>query len=129
MTAQRKRTTEVVQLALQEPRFMQCWGSCFSPQQVDERLFVYTNLVVLTWLSAYEHRLLKDPQAREYLKVFFDSEIPRMYWERHGDWHRPRRRLTRSDRFFALVNDEYLTAIKAGPPSREHEPMTRVHHT
>jgi hypothetical protein len=121
---QRDRVRQTVMLALAEPAYAQCWGSRFSPDTVDERLFFYTNLIVLDWSYAWEDGDLTEVQARQFLRSFFDSEVPRMYWERHGDWHHPRLTLTRSDRFIAMMNEEYLRAIKGGPPSRCHSPMS-----
>jgi hypothetical protein len=66
--------------------------------------------------------LLNERQAREYIRKFFESEIPRMFWERHGDGHHPRLTLTRADRFIALMNEEYMRAIKR-PPERPFAPM------
>jgi hypothetical protein len=124
---QRDRTREIVELALTEPAFAQCWGSRFAPEHVDERLFYYTNFVVLNWSYAWEQRLLPERMAREFLRDFFDSEVPRMFWERRGDSHHPRLTLTRADRFIAMMNEEYLRAIRKGPPTRPYEPMvTRV---
>ena len=120
---QRDRTREIVRLALDEPGFAQCWGSRFAPPHVDERLFFYTNFIILNWEHAWEHRLLSERQARAHIRTFFDSEVPRMFWERYGDSHHPRLTLTRSERFVALMNEEYLQAIKRGPPSRLFTPM------
>jgi hypothetical protein len=112
-----------VKLALDEPAYAQCWGSRFAPGHVDERLFFYTNFVVLNWSFAWEEKDLTEEQARTYLCTFFESEVPRMFWERHGQLHHPRLSLTRADRFVAMMNEEYLRAIRKGPPSRPHEPM------
>ncbi|MET7401147.1 DUF6082 family protein [Dactylosporangium sp. NPDC005572] len=68
--------------------------------------------------------VLSPLKLRELLRAYFDSEIPRMYWERHGDWHNPRRRWPRREQFEAIVNEEYLCAIKTGPPARCYEAAT-----
>src|SRR6185437_330019 len=105
-------TRDIVKLAINEPAFAQCWGSRFAPDHVDERLFFYTNFVVLNWSFAWEEGDLTEQQARTYLRSFFDSEVPRMFWERHGSIHHPRLTLTRADRFIAMMNEEYLRAIR-----------------
>lgn len=116
-------TRDIVKLALEEPAYAQCWGSRFAPGHVDERLFFYTNFLVLNWSYAWEEGDLTEQQARAYLSRFFDSEVPRMFWERHGPLHHPRITLTKHDRFDAMMNEEYLLAIRKGPPSRPYEPM------
>lgn len=119
----RKRVRETVVMALEEPGFAQCWGARFAPDHVNEGLFFYSSFVVLNWSYAWEDRLISEPKLRQLLRAFFSSEVPRMYWERNGDWHQPRRRWPRRRRFLDIVNEEYLRAIKAGPPARPHEPL------
>jgi hypothetical protein len=119
----RADTRDIVKQALDEPAFAQCWGSRFAPEHIDERLFFYTNFVVLSWSDAWEEGDLTEQQARAYLSSFFDSEIPRMFWERHGPLRHLRLTLTRRDRFDAMMNEEYLRAIRKGPPSRTYEPI------
>jgi hypothetical protein len=72
---------------------------------------------LLLWPSSSLRRI-DERQAREYLKNFFDSEVPRLFWESHGDWHRPGAMRSPADRFRALINEEFLLAKKSGPPSR-----------
>lgn len=119
----RQRTRETVLLALENPGYAQCWGPRFAPDHVDERLFFYASFVVLNWSYAWEDRLISELKLRELLRAFFGSEIPRMYWERNGEWQQPRRRWPRRQRFLAVVNEEYLRAIKKGPPARGREPL------
>jgi hypothetical protein len=122
-SVRRDCTRDIVKLALEEPAYAQCWGSRFAPGHVDERLFFYTNFVILNWSFAWEEGDLTEQQARTFLGSFFASEVPRMFWERHGQLHHPRLALTRAERFIAMVNEEYLRAIRKGPPTRPYEPM------
>jgi hypothetical protein len=119
----RQSTRDIVTVAMHQPKFGQCWGARFAPDHVDESLFFYTSSVVNLWSHAWEDRLLTEEQARSFMRQFFGSEVPRMFWERHGDWHHPRRTLNRTDRFIALMNEEYLRAVKAGPPTRLYETL------
>jgi len=117
-----RSSREIVAIALEHPEYGQCWGSRFAPDHVDETMFFYTNMIVELWSRTWADRQLTEEHARSYARKFFDSEVPRMFWERHGDWHLPRRTLTHADRFIAIMNEEYLRAIKAGPPSRPYQP-------
>jgi len=74
---------------MSQPAYAQCWGPRFAPPHVDERLFFYAGFVVLNWSFSWEDRILNEPELRTLLRTYFDSEVPRMYWERHGDWHAP----------------------------------------
>jgi hypothetical protein len=112
---------ELVLLAMENPKYRQCWGARISPEGVDEELFYYCSKVVKLYTKAWELRNIDETQAREYLRNFFDSEIPRLYWRRHGDWHRRGHSRGHRERFRDLINDEYLRAVASGEPSRPHE--------
>jgi uncharacterized membrane protein len=114
-------TDELVRLAMANPSYRQCWGSRVSPAHVNEDLFYYCQLLVKLWTDSWEQRKIDEPLARAYLRSFFDSEVPRMFWERTGDWHRPGPARTHRDQFRMIVNEEYLRALHAGPPSRLFE--------
>ena len=114
-------TDALVQLAMANPAYRQCWGSRVSPPHVDENLFYYCRLVVKLWTDSWEQGKIGEPLAREYLRSFFDSEVPRMFWERAGDWHRPGPARDHRDQFRVMMNEEYLRALHGGPPSRSIE--------
>ena len=112
---------ELVSLAMESPKYRQCWGARVSPQDIDEDLFYYCSKIIKMWAQAWELHRIDERQARDYLRNFFDSEIPRLFWESHGDWHRRGSTRSSADRFRELVNEEFLLAKKAGPPSRVRE--------
>lgn len=124
MRAVHQQTEELVKLALDNPQYCQCWGARVAPDEVDERLFYYCSLVVKSWTRAWERGDLSEHEARDFLRLFFDSEVPRLFWQRHGSWHRYRRARSRSGRFLTMVNEEYLSAVRSGPPARSYEPSS-----
>jgi len=107
-------------MAIENPRYRQCWGRV-AVDGIDEDLFYYCSFVLKGWARAWELRQIDERQAREYLQGFFDSEVPRRFFEEHGDWHRRGRDRTHRERFHEFANEEYLRAIKAGPPRRRYE--------
>jgi hypothetical protein len=117
-----QRTEDLIKLAIEHPQYCQCWGARVSPEHVDERLFYYCGLVIKSWTRAWERGDLTEHEARNYLRLFFDSEVPRLFWQRHGDWNLYRKTRSRTGRFMALINEEYLTAARSGPPSRPYDP-------
>ena len=117
-------TDELVRLAMVNPAYRQCWGSRVSPAHVGEDLFYYCQLLVKLWTDSWEQRKIDESLARAYLQTFFDSEVPRMFWERTGDWHRPGPARNHRDRFRVMVNEEYLRALRAGAPGRSFEQFT-----
>jgi hypothetical protein len=108
-------------MALENPRYRQCWGARVSPSGIEEGLFYYCSDVLKCWTRAWELKMIDERQAREYLQSFFESEIPRLYFEKHGDWHRRGQSRTDRERFKEFANQEYLRAVKAGPPLRRYE--------
>lgn len=111
----------LVLMAIENPRYQQCWGGRVAPDGVEEDLFYYCSNVLKSWTRAWELKKIDEQQAREYLRGFFDSEIPRLFFEKHGDWHRRGQNRTHRERFQEFANEEYLRAIKAGPPHRRYE--------
>lgn len=118
----RARNEEMVRLSMDDPVYRQCWGARMSPADIDEDLFYFCSDVIKLWTHAWELKDLPEDQARTFLRQFFDSEVPRRYWEHHGDWHMPRERRSSRENFHELVNDEFLRMRKSGlPPSRRME--------
>jgi len=119
----------LVQLAMDEPMYRQCWGARMAPEDIDEALFYYCNRMIKSWKIAWELRDLSEAQARVYLAAFFQSEIPRLFWHRHGRWQMKAKLTNRRARFVVIINEEYLQAIHLGPPTRAREfcqPTRRV---
>lgn len=112
---------DLVLLAMQYPKYRQCWGARVSADGVDEDLFYYCSKVIKGWRRSWELKKVDEAQVREYLRNWFDSEIPRLFWEAHGDWHRSGAAQPHRDRFREFVNSEYLRAVKAGPPARRYQ--------
>lgn len=114
-------TDELVQLAMDEPMYRQCWGARMAPDDIDEALFYYCNRMIKSWKIAWELHDLSEAQARAYLASFFSSEIPRLFWHQHGHWQMQATLRNRRARFVVMINEEYLRAIHAGPPKRARE--------
>jgi uncharacterized protein DUF6082 len=114
-------TDALVLMAVDNPRFRQCWGARVAPDGIEEDLFYYCSHVLKGWARAWELRKIDERQAREYLRCFFDSEVPRLFFEKYGDWHRRGQTRNHRERFQEFANEEYLRAIKSGPPLRRYE--------
>jgi hypothetical protein len=116
----REMHASAMRTAMEDPVYGQCWGPRVAPDHMDERLFYYTNTILMAWLYAWECGDLSDDAVRAYVRAMADSEIPRQYWRMHGPWRlqsaRGRRR-----RFLSLVDGEFRAATLAGPPSRTAE--------
>jgi Family of unknown function (DUF6082) len=111
----------LVLMAIENPRYRQCWGARVAPDGIEEDLFYYCSNVLKSWARAWELKKIDERQAREYLRNFFDSEVPRLFFEQHGDWHRRGSNRTHGEQFQEFANEEYLRAVKAGPPPRRYE--------
>ncbi|BCY12723.1 hypothetical protein L3i22_078110 [Actinoplanes sp. L3-i22] len=119
-------TRDVVRMAMEDPFLQQCWGGRIAPPGMEERAFSYCNMVMNAWKAAWELNDLSEAQARSYLANFFDSEVPREFWRMHGDWHLRVKPTNRRERFLAIVDEEYLRSVKAGPPSRPYETPAEI---
>lgn len=122
---QREMNFNLLKVAMDDSSYAQCWGPRVSPVQVDESLFYYVNLILMHWSHASEHRQVSDDQIRRYASALFESEVPRLYWERHGGLRSNARRQDRA--FYRIINEEYLKAVAAGPPARPYEPPQQRH--
>jgi hypothetical protein len=67
-------TDELVQLAMDEPMYRQCWGTRMAPDDIDEALFYYCNRMIKSWKIAWELRDLSEAQARAYLASFSERD-------------------------------------------------------
>jgi hypothetical protein len=114
-------TEDLVQLAMDQPMYRQCWGARMAPDDIDEALFYYCNRMMNSWKAAWELRELPEAQARAYLTSFFQSEIPRLFWHQHGHLQMQAKLTNRRARFIVMINEEYLRAIRTGPPPRTRE--------
>lgn len=116
---------DVLNVALDDPAYAQCWGTRMAPEGVDERLFYYINSIIMLWSYAWENGELRDGHVRSYARTMFDSEAPRLYWRMYGGWRvsssRGRRR-----RFLMLIDTEFRAAERNGPPARRIESQPAV---
>ncbi|GAA4679439.1 DUF6082 family protein [Phytohabitans rumicis] len=117
---QREMTFNLLKVAMDDPAYGQCWGPRVSPPEVDERFFYYVNLILMVWSHTWENQQVSEDQIRTYARTLFDSEVPRLYWQRFGGLRSNARPQERS--FYRIINDEYVKAVTAGPPSRPFEP-------
>ncbi|MDQ7906810.1 DUF6082 family protein [Phytohabitans sp. ZYX-F-186] len=118
---QREYTTNIVQMAMDDPVYAQCWGPRVTPPDMDERLFYYVNMMLTVWSYAWEQRQIGDQQVRAYIRASFESEVSREYWRIFGAWRSHSRR-RRERAFYQMIADEYRRAVESGPPSRSYEP-------
>ncbi|MET3422871.1 hypothetical protein BJ973_002083 [Actinoplanes tereljensis] len=118
----RSMHTNVLHTAMEEPAYGQCWGASVATEQIDDRLFIYTNMIINYWLYAWECRDISDNALRVYVRSMAASEISRAYWVLHGDW-RLRSARGRQRRFLSILDEEFRAAMAAGPPARPAEPF------
>jgi len=122
-------TDELVRRAMDDPVYQQCWGGRIAPEGIEEDLFSFCNLVLRSWKRAWDLGDLTESQVRSYLANFFDSEIPRLFWQTHCEWQMKGIARNRRARLLAIINEEYLRAIRGGPPSRSYEKRQRQTNT
>ena len=103
---------------MSHPEYGHCRGSRVSPDEVPERIFVYTARIVDYWASAWEMGRVDEGTARRFARGFFGGDVPLRYWQRFGgrDGRHGVRRLA------AIFDEEFQRAVKSHSPLRAYEP-------
>ncbi|MEV0840940.1 DUF6082 family protein [Actinocatenispora sera] len=105
---------EMLRMSMDDPALAACWG----PQR-DTGLAVdvhfYVTLMIGYWHAGWLVGAFNEQRLRLSLRTFFAGDIGRRSWREH-DSQRMIGRSRRSRRFFRMVEQEYRTAVAAGPP-------------
>ncbi|BCJ55068.1 hypothetical protein Asp14428_65430 [Actinoplanes sp. NBRC 14428] len=121
--AKQQRHHDMMRYVFDEPEYSQCWGPRFAPDDVDERLYFYTNIILGEWQAAYELGDLSQADVRLYAAIMFKSELPRMFWKQHGHLRRVVTRNKGTGDFSLIISDEYEKAVRIGPPERHYKSL------
>jgi len=120
VNAQRAHHTELMRMAMDDPKYMECWGPYLTESFVTERQDVYINLIVAQWYTAHEIGELNDVLLRATAAPVFASVPGRRYWEASGAFWRDNYSGRRARRFYRILDEAYREAIKkppAAPPA------------
>lgn len=120
--AQRAYHVDLLRMAMDDPRYMECWGPYLTENFDAERQYTYVNLIVTQWHSEYEIGEMTDALLRATAASVFASLPGRQYWEASGSFWRDNYSGRRARRFFHLLDEVYHEALK-NPPSSPPNPV------
>lgn len=129
--AQRGHLFELLRMAMDDPRFMECWGPYLTKNFATEGQFAYINLIVAHWHAEYMVRQMPDRLLRPTAASVFASAPGRTYWENTGTFWRDNYSGRQARRFYEVLEATYQDAIKRPPsvpppeqPERAGSPIT-----
>lgn len=120
--AQRAHHVDLLRMAMDDPRYMECWGPYLTENFDAERQYTYVNLIVTQWHSEYEIGEMTDVLLRATAASVFTSSPGRQYWEASGSFWRDNYSSRRAKRFFRVLDEVYHEALK-NPPSDPPNPV------
>lgn len=105
--ARRAHHVELMRMAMDDPRYMECWGPYLTETFATERQYTYVNLIVAHWFSEYEVGELSDNLLRATAKSVFRSAPGRHYWADTGTFWRDNYSGRRARRFYRVLEQTY----------------------
>jgi hypothetical protein len=115
--AQRAHHVDLLRMAMDDPRYMECWGPYLTEKFDTECQYAYVNLIVTQWHSEYEIGEMTDVLLRATAASVFASLPGRRYWEASGSFWRDNYSGRRARRFFRVLDEVYHEALKNRPSS------------
>jgi hypothetical protein len=115
-SARRAHHVELMRMAMDDPRYMECWGPYLTDGFAAEGQYTYVNLIVANWYSEYQVGELPDSLLRASASSVFASGPGRLYWQTTGALWRDKYPGRRAKRFYQVLEETYQDAIKQ-PPS------------
>lgn len=127
--AQRAYHADLLRMATDDPRYMECWGPYVTENFDAECQYVYVNLIVTQWHYEYKIGEMTDALLRATAASVFAGSPGRQYWKASGSFWRDNYSGRRAGRFFHILNEEYEEALKnppSGPPDAvDNKPPSR----
>jgi hypothetical protein len=119
--ARRAHHVELMRMAMDDPRYMECWGPYLTGSFDAESQYTYVNLVVAHWYAEYQIGEMSDALLRATAASVFASASGRHYWQHTHEFWRDNYRGRRAKRFHTALEETYREAIKK-PPSAPPAP-------
>jgi hypothetical protein len=112
---------ELLRTTLDDPSvYMPCWGwSLDMPEVARKRQQIFTIMMMNYERMGYEVGVIPELSLRGvFLADMFQSEVGRQYWSHaRSVWRLALSESRQGRRFVQIVEDEYNSAVAAGPPS------------
>jgi hypothetical protein len=105
---------ELILKSLEDPELLECWGGLPDGKltQVEQRQFVYTNLIFAFWLMLFETGEMSEAELRNSGAQVFSGAPARRYWAvtvfSNPTYFEGKKA---GERFAAILSDEYGKSI------------------
>lgn len=113
--ARRAHHVELMRLAMDDPRYMECWGRYLTDSFTAETQFTYVNLIVAHWYAEYDVGEMTDTLLRATAINVLGSGPGRHYWKTTGPFWRVNYPGKRGQRFHQILEETYQEAIRTTP--------------
>ncbi len=114
--------TDLMQMAMADPVYMECWGSYITENFDTERQFTYINLIISHLHSVYEIGEVTDTRLRANAVSLFSGTPGRRYWQAGGPFWKEMYPGRRSQRFYRILDEAYRETLKK-PPAASRIPV------
>lgn len=124
LNAHRGYHAELMRMAMDDPRYMECWGPYLTESFDAEVQLSYVNLIVSQWYAEYHIGELSDASLRMNAASVFSSVPGRHYWETSRANWRNNYSGRRVRRFYQILEDRYREAVKRPPSTPPAQPAS-----
>ncbi len=115
LNAHRGYHAELMRMAMDDPRYMECWGPYLTETFDSESQFTYVNLIVSQWYAEYLVGSISDRSLRGNASSVFASVPGHKYWEAAGANWRDNYSGRRVRRFHLILDETYRKAVERPP--------------
>lgn len=114
-SALRNLHIDLMRMAMEDPVYMECWGTYLTGSFAEERQYTYVNLIINHWYSMYELGECSDAMLLAMAAELFSSTPGRRFWYHAGPGLKERAPNRRASRFYRLVDEGYRKALEQPP--------------
>ncbi|MBV9729064.1 MAG: hypothetical protein JO309_06580 [Pseudonocardiales bacterium] len=114
-SALRNLHVDLLRMAMEDPAYMECWGTYLTDSFEGERQYAYVNLIINHWYSMYELDECTDAILLAMAAELFSSAPGRHFWHYAGPSLKERAPNRRASRFYRLVDEAYRKTLEQPP--------------
>jgi Family of unknown function (DUF6082) len=114
-SALRNLHVDLLRMAMEDPVYMECWGTYLTDSFEEERQYAYANLIINHWHSMYELGECTDAMLLAMSAELFSSTPGRRFWHYAGPGLKERAPNRQASRFYRLIDEAYRKALEQPP--------------
>ncbi|MGH3869499.1 MAG: DUF6082 family protein [Pseudonocardiaceae bacterium] len=106
---------DLLRMAMEDPVYMECWGTYLTDGFEGERQYAYVNMLISYWQSAYDLGEIDNTVLVGACSELFSSEPGRFFWRIAGPARIQAASSRRGRQFCYLVDTAYHKALEQPP--------------